>query len=130
MLGVPGDSGAAGSGYEPPSTLASIISYAKTFSSFGGVMIWDMSQVWANSGFLDGVSSALGGAPASSPTPTTMVTVITKSTATPTTTATPTSTAGLATQWNQCGGQGWAGPTACVAPYVCTYQSVWYSQCR
>jgi chitinase len=64
MLGIPGNTG-AGAGYESGSTLAAVISYSKSFSSFGGVMIWDMSQVYANSGFLAGVSSDLG-APASS----------------------------------------------------------------
>jgi chitinase len=59
FLGIPGSPTAAGGGYESGSTLASIISYCKTFSSFGGVMIWDMSQVYANSGFLDSVSSSL-----------------------------------------------------------------------
>jgi len=66
LLGVPGNTG-AGSGYETGSTLASIIAYSKSFSSFGGVMVWDMSQLYANSGFLDGVTSDLA-APASTTT--------------------------------------------------------------
>ncbi|TFK70568.1 acetyl xylan esterase [Pluteus cervinus] len=33
------------------------------------------------------------------------------------------------THWGQCGGQGWAGPTVCVAPYTCQAASQWYSQC-
>lgn len=61
FLGIPANSGAAGSGYESGSTLADIITYSKTFSSFGGVMMWDMSQLWANTGFLDAVSGDLGG---------------------------------------------------------------------
>lgn len=61
FLGIPANQGAAGSGYESGSTLANIITYSKTFSSFGGVMMWDMSQLWANSGFLDDVSADLGG---------------------------------------------------------------------
>lgn len=60
-LGVPGGPTAAGSGYEPVSSLAPIIQYAKGFSSFGGVMIWDASQAYANSGFLSGIRSALNG---------------------------------------------------------------------
>ncbi|KAK3995910.1 Xyloglucanase [Cladorrhinum sp. PSN332] len=35
----------------------------------------------------------------------------------------------LAQRWGQCGGNGWAGPTQCVAPYVCTVGNPWYSQC-
>ncbi|KAK9773006.1 putative Glycoside hydrolase superfamily [Seiridium cardinale] len=59
FLGVPASSGAAGSGYVNATGLASVINYCKTFTSFGGVMMWDMSQMVANTGFLDGVYSAL-----------------------------------------------------------------------
>jgi chitinase len=106
ILGIPGNTGAAGSGYTSGSTLASIISYCKSFSSFGGVMIWDMSQVYANAGFLNAVSSDLGlppsgggGVPTTtkSATPTTLTTV-TKTTASPTTTPTG---SGTVAQWGQ-----------------------------
>lgn len=59
FLGVPANTGAAGSGYEPPSSLAPIINYCKTFSSFGGVMMWDASQAYANNGFIPAVKQAL-----------------------------------------------------------------------
>lgn len=59
FVGVPGSPTAAGSGYQSGDTLKAIISYSKTFSSFGGVMIWDMSQIYANDGFLDNVRSSL-----------------------------------------------------------------------
>ena len=65
FLGIPANQGAAGSGYESGSTLADIITYSKTFSSFGGVMMWDMSQLWANTGFLDAVTADLGGSSSS-----------------------------------------------------------------
>jgi hypothetical protein len=58
--------------------------------------------------------------PTSTPTPTT---------STSTTSPPPTNT-GTVAHWNQCGGEGWTGPTVCVAPYVCTYYSQWYSDCR
>jgi chitinase len=110
ILGIPGNTG-AGAGYQSGSTLASIISYCKSFSSFGGVMIWDMSQVYANSGFLNSVSSDLGLPPSGgggggggttttttkSATPTTLTTV-TKTTASAT--ATPTGS-GTVAQWGQ-----------------------------
>ncbi|GFF45654.1 chitinase 2 [Aspergillus udagawae] len=60
FLGVPANTGAAGSGYVPVETLKSIIEYSKTFSSFGGVMMWDVTQAYGNKGFLDGVAQALG----------------------------------------------------------------------
>ncbi|KFZ10554.1 hypothetical protein V502_08063 [Pseudogymnoascus sp. VKM F-4520 (FW-2644)] len=59
LVGVPGSPTAAGGGYESGDTLKAIISYCKTFSSFGGVMIWDMSQIYANDGFLATVRSSL-----------------------------------------------------------------------
>lgn len=59
LLGIPANSGAAGSGYLPASQLTPVIKYSKTFSSFGGVMMWDMSQAYANNGFLASVKSTL-----------------------------------------------------------------------
>ncbi|KAH8432985.1 glycoside hydrolase family 18 protein [Aspergillus melleus] len=61
FLGVPGNTGAAGSGYQPLDRVKEIVGYVKQFSSFGGVMIWDASQVLANGGFLSGVKGALTG---------------------------------------------------------------------
>ncbi|KAF2646359.1 endochitinase [Massarina eburnea CBS 473.64] len=59
LLGVPANTGAAGSGYLPASTLANVIKYSAQFSSFGGVMMWDASQAWQNSGFVSSVKSTL-----------------------------------------------------------------------
>ncbi|RAL01952.1 glycoside hydrolase family 18 protein [Aspergillus ibericus CBS 121593] len=59
MLGVPADTTAASTGYVPVSQLQSIIQYTKTFSSFGGVMMWDVTQAYGNPGFLSGVRGAL-----------------------------------------------------------------------
>ena len=60
FLGVPAGPSAAGSGYAPVESLAKIIEYCKSFDSFGGVMMWDASQAYANEGFLPGVKGALG----------------------------------------------------------------------
>ena len=59
LLGVPGGPTGAGSGYEPVSTLKGVVGYSKQFSSFGGAMVWDLSQTYANSGFLEGLKSAV-----------------------------------------------------------------------
>ncbi|KAA8641926.1 glycoside hydrolase family 18 protein [Aspergillus tanneri] len=59
-VGAPGNTGAAGSGYVDVSRVKEIVQYVKKFSSFGGVMIWDASQVYANNGFLSGVKEAVG----------------------------------------------------------------------
>ncbi|KAI1956439.1 Chitinase 2 [Ophidiomyces ophidiicola] len=60
LVGAPANTGAAGSGYVEASTLASVIQYSKSFSSFGGVMLWDASQGWANGNFIATVKKALG----------------------------------------------------------------------
>ena len=59
LLGIPANTGGAGSGYVTGTQLADVISYCKTFSSFGGVMMWDMTQLYSNSGFLSQVVSDL-----------------------------------------------------------------------
>ncbi|KAI7488001.1 NAD(P)-binding protein [Hortaea werneckii] len=59
LLGVPANTGAAGTGYLPVSSLGPIIAYCKQFHSFAGVMMWDASQAYANIGFLTGVKEAL-----------------------------------------------------------------------
>jgi chitinase len=143
LLGVPGSPSAAGSGYETGSSLASVISYCEGFSSFGGVMSWDMSQIYANSGFLDGVYSDFAGggtSPASSSTaiptthvaPATTFMTITTARAISSSAATTTAPSGSGTvnQWGQCGGIGYTGPTVCAAPYSCVENSVWWSQCE
>ncbi|CAK7236463.1 Chitinase 2 [Sporothrix bragantina] len=92
LLGIPGSPTAAGSGYTTGSSLASIITYVKQFSSFGGIMIWDMSQVYANTGFLDQIVQGLG---SGSSLPTTTAATTAASTATiPTTTPNPTLSSG------------------------------------
>ncbi|KAF6822324.1 glycoside hydrolase family 74 protein [Colletotrichum musicola] len=40
----------------------------------------------------------------------------------------PTAT-NLAKQYEQCGGQNWSGPTACVTPFTCVKANEFYSQC-
>ncbi|KAK4044112.1 glycoside hydrolase [Parachaetomium inaequale] len=53
---------------------------------------------------------------------------------TPTTTTAPSTPSGgggtgTAKHYEQCGGQGYSGPTACESPYKCTFSNQWYSQC-
>lgn len=62
-VGVPASPNAAGSGYESASDLTPIIDYAATFSSFGGIMMWDASEAYSNPGFISGVASALASEP-------------------------------------------------------------------
>jgi chitinase len=58
LLGVPTNTG-AGRGYLSPSALQPVISFSSKYKSFGGVMMWDASQAWTNSGFVSSVKSYL-----------------------------------------------------------------------
>ncbi|KKA30697.1 hypothetical protein TD95_005140 [Thielaviopsis punctulata] len=91
LLGVPAAQSAAGSGYIGVDELAGVIDYCKRFDSFGGVMMWDMSQLYQNKGFLSGVESALQGG--KSPDSTTAWESTTTTTTTSTTTEDVTKTA-------------------------------------
>ncbi|KAJ9137686.1 Endochitinase 33 [Pleurostoma richardsiae] len=58
LLGILANTG-AGRGYVPSSALGPILSYCRQFSSFGGVMMWDMSQLHENAPFLGDVATEL-----------------------------------------------------------------------
>ncbi|CAM1511035.1 Fc.00g085480.m01.CDS01 [Cosmosporella sp. VM-42] len=58
LLGIPANVG-GGAGYTNGSKLKAAIQFSKKYSSFGGVMMWDMSQLYANPGFLDEVVADL-----------------------------------------------------------------------
>jgi chitinase len=119
FLGIPANSGAAGVGYASGSQLQAAIAYSKQYSSFGGVMMWDMSQLYANSGFLAQVVSDLS----ASSTPTTTTT-------TTTTSSGSSSTGSLVPQWGQCGGVGYTGSTQCQPPYTCVAGGAYWSSCK
>jgi len=81
-----------------------------------------------------------GGGTTSAPTTTTTAKPTTTTTAKPTTTTAPTTTTSKPstttsapsvqqTQYGQCGGIGWTGPTTCVSPFICTVGNAYYSQC-
>lgn len=79
FVGVPGSTAAASvTSYVDSATLAEIITYSKTFKSFGGIMAWDMVTIVGNTGYLSAISKALGGAApsggSSSPTTTAITT--------------------------------------------------------
>lgn len=140
FLGIPGNTGAAGSGYETGTTLAAIIAYCKTFGSFGGVMMWDMTQVFNNNGFLSAVSASLGEAGGSggggggnsttSAIPTTLQTMTKTATSTAVSTTSTSTTGGSVAQWGQCGGTGYSGATTCASPYSCVSSTAYWSQCQ
>jgi chitinase len=108
LLGIPANTGAGG-GYTSGEKLAAAIRWSKKYSSFGGVMMWDMSQLYANSGFLAQVITALGQTPEQPPTD-------------------PPPGTPLVPHWGQCGGEGYTGPTQCEPPYTCQ-GSQWWKSC-
>lgn len=59
LVGAPANTGAAGSGYVDAARLGQVIEYSRQFSSFGGVMLWDASQGYANGNFIGSVKAAL-----------------------------------------------------------------------
>lgn len=137
LVGIPSNTG-AGSGYTTGSTLEAAIEYSATFSSFGGVMMWDMSQLYENTGFLDEVVEYLGSGGSPSTTTSTATTFTTTTTIKPsstiasttTTTVPATGTATPIPEWGQCGGNGYVGSTACASPFSCLCTSEWWCQCE
>ncbi|KAH8174676.1 glycosyl hydrolases family 18 domain-containing protein [Sarocladium implicatum] len=140
LLGIPANTG-GGAGYTSGSKLAAAIEYSKDFSSFGGVMLWDMSQLYANEGFLEEVVQALDGTPALPPSQTTSTTALppiqTTSQTIPRTTlqtssrtaSPPGATGILVPHWGQCGGVGYSGPNQCQPPYTCI-GGQWWAACQ
>ncbi|KJA26016.1 carbohydrate-binding module family 5 protein [Hypholoma sublateritium FD-334 SS-4] len=62
-IGAPASTSAAGSGYVSISTLSSIaVQMRKSFPSFGGVMLWDESQAYANNRYDLAIKNALSAA--------------------------------------------------------------------
>ncbi|KAK0391802.1 hypothetical protein NLU13_1301 [Sarocladium strictum] len=115
LLGIPANTGAGG-GYTSGSKLAAAIQWSKRYPSFGGVMMWDMSQLYANNGFLGEVKNAIE---AIAPPPTST-----------TSSGGSQPTGALVPQWGQCGGQGYTGPTQCQPPYKCVATGQFWSSCQ
>lgn len=139
LVGIPANTG-AGAGYTSGNVLQAALAYSQGFGSFGGVMMWDMSQLYQNPGFQGEVVRYLGSG-ASPPSTTTVST----STAPPSTSntapsstssTTPSSTSSTAPgtglpvpEWGQCGGIGYTGSTNCASPLSCLCLSTWWCHC-
>ncbi|RYO83162.1 hypothetical protein DL766_001499 [Monosporascus sp. MC13-8B] len=121
LVGVPASAGAGG-GYIPAGQLDPVLQFSKRYSSFGGAMMWDMSQLFRNSGFLDGVASSLNKSGGTDPPPTTP-----PGDPQPEPTSGP--SPGKVPQYGQCGGEGYTGPTECEPPYTCQ-GTRWWKSCK
>lgn len=121
LLGIPAATGAGG-GYTTGSRLKAAIEYCKSLKAFGGVMMWDMSQLYGNRGFLDQIAGSLeDSATQISIKPMAAATVVADHRI---------AESDSVIQWGQCGGQGWSGPITCQPPYECVALSQWWSSCR
>ncbi|KAG2206238.1 hypothetical protein INT47_007251 [Mucor saturninus] len=97
LLGLPGSSAAAGSGYVPFGQLQPIVKdLSNTYSSFGGVMLWDASASYANTdispSYQVAVANLVHGLANGGSTPSTTSTISTTTTASTTTKTTSTTT--------------------------------------
>ncbi|KAH6897958.1 endoglucanase II [Coprinopsis sp. MPI-PUGE-AT-0042] len=101
-------------GYTAPSPVAGASKPTATWNTG--------SQPKTNPTYVPAINDGPGG---STPAPTTSVG------SNPPPTTTQPSTGGPAqTQWGQCGGIGWTGPTTCVSPYTCKANNDYYHQCN
>ncbi|KAF8925072.1 Chitinase 1, partial [Haplosporangium bisporale] len=145
LFGVPGGPGGAGSGVVTASQMTTILSSIKSYSNFGGVMMWD-AGIAAKSGLAAAAANYLHNLPSGGTTttatttrPATTTTAISTTktqttTASPsipptTTTATPTSTQG----GGSCSVAAWNSATAYNSGAVVsynghTYTAQWWTQ--
>ncbi|KAM3073593.1 Chitinase 2 [Clarireedia jacksonii] len=97
FVGVPGSTAAASlSSYVDSATLAEIITYSKSFKSFGGIMAWDMVTIVGNTGYLSAITKALGGAAPSGGSSSPVSTAVTSAPKTSATIATSPKSSGTA----------------------------------
>ncbi|KAG9309744.1 glycoside hydrolase [Chiua virens] len=138
FIGAPASSSAAGSGYVAASAIATIIQQTMSqYTSFGGVMLWDMSQAYANSRYDISVKNALTGgsgggtvtttaATSTTPAKTTVPATLTTTSVPPTTTATATTTP---TSGSCAGVSAWQSDVAYVGGNQVTYNgNLWTAQ--
>ncbi|KAF5367039.1 hypothetical protein D9758_004070 [Tetrapyrgos nigripes] len=129
-IGAPASSTAAGSGFVDAATFANIIQQTKAqFSSFGGAMLWDASQAFANNRYDISVKNALTGGTSVPPPPTTSVPgTTTRPTTSPT--SVPTS---IPTNGNCQGVSAWQSSVAYNGGSLVTFnghlwQNKWWSE--
>lgn len=130
FLGLPGSTTAASSGYVPYATLTGTIDSLKSqYSSFGGVMMWDASQAYANtdgspnyatavSSYLHSGQSSSGGSGSTSASSAPSST--TKSSGSPSTTTATSASASASPTSTSCPTAG----GACTSGYACAGSQV------
>ncbi|PPQ73971.1 hypothetical protein CVT24_012533 [Panaeolus cyanescens] len=115
-IGAPAAPSAAGSGYVDAATLGNIAKQTKaTYSSFGGVMLWDVSQAYGNNRFDVAIKNAISGgssSPTSVPPSPTSTTPRPTSTTTRTTSTPPPATTTSPSNGSCAGVAGWVSNIA------------------
>ncbi|CCL98777.1 uncharacterized protein FIBRA_00782 [Fibroporia radiculosa] len=110
-IGAPAAQAAASSGYVDAATLGEIaIQTRQNYSSFGGIMLWDASQAYANDRYDAQVKSYLTGA--ATPVTTTTAPATTATTTATTTSSAPATTTTAATSGNCAGVATWVANVA------------------
>ncbi|KAJ3566032.1 hypothetical protein NP233_g7256 [Leucocoprinus birnbaumii] len=88
---------------------------------------WYFSGVYVESG---PITTAIGNGSTGGGS-TTTTTTTSAPTTNPPTTSTTTTAGPTQSQWGQCGGNGWTGPTTCASPFTCVAVSApYYYQCQ
>ncbi|EGN94616.1 glycoside hydrolase family 18 protein [Serpula lacrymans var. lacrymans S7.3] len=126
-IGAPASSTAAGSGYVDASTITTIIQQTMAeYSSFGGVMLWDASQAYANNRYDISVKDALTGGTVAPTTTTSSASSTTTTTTTTTTTSATTSTTATAGTGDCASIAAWSSGVAYTGGDQVTYDgSLW-----
>ncbi|KAG6811673.1 hypothetical protein H0H92_006328 [Tricholoma furcatifolium] len=120
-IGAPASSSAAGSGYVDAATLGSIAQATREeYSSFGGIMLWDASQAYANDRYDEQVKSAMGTGAGSGTTATSTSSSAAATSTSTTSTTTSTSTTTTSTTSS-------AAATTTVGTSGCSGVSAWVS---
>jgi endo-1,4-beta-xylanase len=96
-----------------------------TFSGQGDACPWDAN--YQKKPAYNGILAALGRGSSSAPTITTTTTAPRGGTSS--TSSSGSTGTGVAQHWDQCGGNGWKGPTSCVSGTTCQVINPYYSQC-
>ncbi|KAF9135035.1 Chitinase 1 [Linnemannia schmuckeri] len=131
LLGVPGGPKAAGSGVIGASQLITILGNIKSYSNFGGVMMWDVG-IAKQSGLAVAAANYLHGLPSTTTTTSTRTTTTTITTTVTSTTPTRTTTIPTTTP-GPCSAPYWSatatyGAQAQVSYNGRLYTALWWSQ--
>lgn len=108
--------------------------YASAAVIFSNIKFGSINSTFTYTSVLGGTgtstTSTSSASSAKTTTTSSKTTLSTSKTTTTTVVTTTTSAAGgTQSEYGQCGGSGWTGPTACASPYTCQVENPYYYQC-